>query len=195
MALTRGLQCYQGGRHLFVRLGPVDLVMAPVEDPPFAVEVEVVEEDTWRLLSSPPVLRPASEHPIRLMTRVVEDRPGRHGDLLCQGGRWRAVVYDLDQEPVCRESWVRESLCRLWSRAMARGCHNLAMPLLGATHRGISWTRSLELIAETVLPLPPGSGLRRVWLQVEDGRLLAVRQRLERWGESVTQSQGPRHHA
>jgi len=171
MPSDRKLECYRGGRHRPVRLGRVDLVIAPVEDPPFPVEVQVVEEDTWRLLSPPAVLRSSLEHPMRLMTRVIEDRPAQPGELLCRGDRWRAVVYDLEQEPVCRESWIATALSRILASAANRGRVSLALPLLGATQGGIPWTRSLALIGEALLGCPLDASLRRVWLQLEGSPL------------------------
>jgi hypothetical protein len=179
MAPIRRLQSCEGGRHRPVRLGSIDLVPAPLDDPPFEVQVQVVEEDTWRVLSPAPVLTTSFEHPIRLMTRVIEDRPARHGELLCRGTRWRAVVYDLDQEPICREDWARAALSRLLASASVQGLHSVALPLLGATHGGLPWIRSLALIAEALQPAPASVAIRRVWVQVESSRLAQARRRLE----------------
>jgi hypothetical protein len=168
MERTR-MRVISGGRHRAHRFGSVTVVAGTHRDPPFQPEVEVLEEDTWRLLSAPAHASPAAEHPVRLMTALIDDRPARPGSVLASGRRWLAVVYDLDQDPVCREEWVSQALDELLRTAARRRCRSLSLPLLGHTHGGLHWKRSLALLdgalrqAATAAPSP-----MRIWLRLPD---------------------------
>jgi hypothetical protein len=149
------------------RFGAVTLVASPRHEPPFEPEVRVLEEDTWRLLSAPAVVSPGREHPIRLMTALIDDRPSSPGSLLISQRGWLAIVYDLDQEPICREEWIISAMSKLLERARRRRCRTLSLPLLGHAHGGLPWRRSLNLLiralqepgADTPAPL-------KIWLVI-----------------------------
>ncbi len=169
------MRVISGGRHRAHRFGSVTIVAGTHGDPPFQPEVEVLEEDTWRLLSAPADASPAAEHPVRLMTALIDDRPARPGSVLADGRRWLAVVYDLDQDPVCREEWVSQALDELLRTAARRRCRSLALPLLGHAHGGLHWKRSLALLDGALRnpsQLSPSS--LRIWLQLPDELLAAA---------------------
>ncbi|MGD2082650.1 MAG: hypothetical protein PVF91_06775 [Chromatiales bacterium] len=163
------LRLVPGGRHTPVQIAGIEVVSSPAGDPPFPVDTRIVEEDTWRLLSPDPALRPTTEHPIRLMTDLVHDEPAAPGTVLVGRHRWRAVVYDLDRQPICRPEWVAAALGRLLALARERGRRSLALPLLGCRHGPLSWQESLGLLLEALAASGPPP--ERIWVQVGRGLL------------------------
>ncbi|RME35185.1 MAG: hypothetical protein D6786_02655 [Gammaproteobacteria bacterium] len=147
------------------RIGDFSVVVSPRTEPPFPVQAFLLEEDTWRVLSAPVRLPPMEEHPVRVMTDLIGQRPQRPGTLLIRGRRWEAIVVDLEQEPICRQEWVRQASMRALAAAADRRLRTLALPLLGSRHGGLTPARSLQTLLE-VLQETPGNGALKVWLQV-----------------------------
>ena len=166
MPHTPRLTPVPGGRHAPVRLAGVALLAAPETEPPFPVDVRMVEEDTWRILSPPPELPMPSEHPVRIMTDLIEDRPSLPGSVLVGRHQWRAVVYDLDDDPICREDWVAAAFEQTLRRARERGCRSLAVPLLGATHGPLTHLHALSILLAALRRAPRSQCPHRIWVQV-----------------------------
>jgi hypothetical protein len=168
------LRLVPGGRHAAVRIAGIDVVPGPPGDPPFAADTRVVEEDTWRLLSPGPSLQRSSEHPVRLMTDLVHDEPAVPGQVLVGRHRWRAVVYDLDREPICRPDWIAAALEAVLRLVRTRGRRSLALPLLGCSHGPIGWRQALDLVVAALEGSARPPFPARVWLQVEPQRRAEV---------------------
>lgn len=147
--------------------GGITLVVSAPDVPPFTPESRVLEEDTWRLMSAPPEVEPSPDHSLSLMEEVINDRPARPGSVLVARRGLLAIVYDLDADPVCRETWVAEALEILLKGADRLGLESLSLPLFGSVHGGLAWWRSLELLMEALIRAggQPHS-LKRIWLQV-----------------------------
>ena len=106
-------QVLPGGRRASDAVAGVQIVVARREDPPFAIDVEVFEEDTWLALSTNTDIIRSPDHPVRVMTRVWEAQPENPGSVTVKLGppaRLLAVVHDLDAEPSCTEEWVESAL-------------------------------------------------------------------------------------
>ena len=159
------LSVIHGGREKHIRIGVVEVTPGTRARPPFPVEIQVHAEDTWRILSADPVIRETvPEHPIRTMTGLIDDKPDEPGSVLRQGKRWLAIVYDLDQQPICREAWITQAMEKLLAMAARQGVRSLRLPLLGSEHGDLTWQRSLELICEAIGRAETGP--KRIWLLV-----------------------------
>ena len=160
------LHVIPGGIMRPFQIGQFELIASTHRKPPFPVIATLFEEDTWRVLSADPEIRPSYKHPIRLMTDLVFDQPAQPGAVLMKGKRWLAIVYDLDCDPPCREIWIRQALMDALERAVTHEIQSLAIPLLGSLHGCISWQRSLALILASLrwakAPVRP----IRIWLQI-----------------------------
>lgn len=169
------LQVIPGGRE-GRQIGPVTLYAATTDRPPFLPEVQVLEDDTWRLVSAPVELCLQPQHPVRTATDLLHDRPARPGSLLVGRRGWHAVVYDLDRDPICREEWVAKALRRVIARAGRRGYGSVALPLLGCTHGDLTARRCLALLLAALREHAQGAGPypQRLWLQVAPEQLGAV---------------------
>ncbi len=72
----------QGGLHQETAYGPVRIMAAPEETPPFQIDAMVFEEDTWLVMSASPTVCESDIHPIRLMTDVMNAEPETVGRVL-----------------------------------------------------------------------------------------------------------------
>lgn len=153
-----------------IRVGRVRVVIAPVGEPPFRVEAEVVEEDTFLVLSAGAEVTEPDIHPLRVLQAAHEAEPIPPGSVIVQSGeplRLLAVVHDLAQEPSCREEWVRQALAGVLLEARARRLRALALPVLGARH-GRMPAAPFGGLLRTALETDAPPSLVRVWLQATD---------------------------
>jgi hypothetical protein len=142
------------------------ITAAPSNLPPFPVEAVVVEDDTYHVLSSAPVVAPPDEHPLRILDAAHRNRPAPIASVALRDGtplRFLAVIHALDRRPTCRLAWVGtayENLIRECGRLRLR---SLALPPLGTVHGNLSRAISLELLDRSL----KGGGslsLERIWL-------------------------------
>lgn len=169
------LQVIKGGKSDDFRIGSVRLTCGDSEtSPAFTVDVQVVEEDTWQVISADPTIREIDEHPIRLMTGLIDQKPLTIGDVVVKGKRWHVVVYDFDQEPICRREWVETALQQVLNTAENNKVSAIAIPLLGCAHDCLTWDQSLGLLID-LLQKTSTASLQRVWLTVDASHLDAVR--------------------
>ncbi len=162
-----------------LRWGTLLIVPSPENRPPFPVDALAREEDTYLVLSADSELRPAAEHPIRLMTALHDAVPEPPGSVVVRPGsplRLLAVVHDLGREPSWREEWVGQALTGVLRECEARGLASLGLPLLGCVHGHLAVERSVELLRQTVRQIAP-TILRRVWLMVSSEKAETLRGR------------------
>lgn len=161
------LRLIHGGRSNRTTQGVVHVVMASREQPPFAVDAIVVEEDTYLVLSADPrVGEPHPEHPIRVMTSLLEVEPKAPGTIVVRDRspvEFAAIVHDLDQEPSWREEWIVSSLDRALAEAERRKLRSLGLEMLGAIHGKIERPRFLQLLRQALQRCDPRR-LERIWL-------------------------------
>ena len=127
----------------------------------------VCEEDTFLVLSGDTTLPEKADHPIRVMTGVMEAEPRDGGSIVIERGqppRLLAIIHDLNDEPSLQEPWLRDALTQIPLLARERGFRSLALPLLGTVHGRMGIQESWSLI-ESALSATP-STLERVWLQI-----------------------------
>jgi hypothetical protein len=150
--------------HLFIE--GVLVTVAPEDSPPYPVDAIVLEEDTQLVLSAPPVIPEQSEHPIRIMTALLESEPRPLGSVIVRAGlppRLLAVVHDLNRDPSADEDTVRAALRSLSVELDRLQAKRVRMPLLGAVHGVISRSQSIELITEMLREASPPA-LRHLWI-------------------------------
>jgi len=162
-----GLRLLSGGREE-IRLGTLHLRLAPASEPPFTPAAVAAEEDTWQVLSADPRLRPPGEHPVRVMTGLLDAAPLAPGSVLLRAGvplKLLAVVYDFDQAPCCRPEWVAACYAALFHTVAERRLHSLALPLLGLRHGRLSVAAAGDLLLAALAKAPRGR-LTHLWLVV-----------------------------
>ena len=155
-------------------LGPLRVVAAPADRPPFAVDALVVEDDTYGVLGADPEFREPTEHPLRILTAVHEMVPARPGTIRLAPGdppRLLAVVHDLSLDPTWKEEWVAQALDGALLESERRGLRSLGLPVLGAVHGRMPAEKFLDTLVDA-LARRPASTLERAWL-VPPPRLVA----------------------
>ena len=82
--ISAPLRLIDGGLHRETSFGHLRIVAAPENAAPFEVEAIAFEEDTWLVMSADPKICEPQEHPIRLMTDLIETQPEPVGSVLIQ---------------------------------------------------------------------------------------------------------------
>lgn len=178
----RRLRLIHGDLDRTVHCGPVTMMLAPEDRPPFAVGAVAVEQDTALVLDEEPVLNVPHSSLKQLgdeMERFSEPVPG---SVVVQRGtprRLYAIVHDLEQEPTWREEWVAAALENLMRLADRQHLQAVALPLLGSRFGKLSAERFVALLTQAIREFPPHEPLR-LWLVVpreEVHRLLKLLER------------------
>ncbi|MFH1349909.1 MAG: hypothetical protein ABII26_03140 [Pseudomonadota bacterium] len=166
-----GLRLIRGGLQCETRIGSIKIVASPEEIPPFPVDAVAAEEDTFLVLSADPVVREVHEHPVRLMTRLIETESETPGSVLVKGKgpfKFLAIVHDLNQDPTWREAWIAGALSEIFREAENRKLQSIALPLIGTKHGKLERQRFLTLLKRAV-DRSSKKYLRRIWLIVTKG--------------------------
>lgn len=151
-------------------IGSVRLsIVSPRQTPP--CDAVVLEEDTWQILAAGSEFSICTEHPIRIMTELLDTKPLSAGTVLLREG-WPltmvAVVYDFDAAPSCRSRWITAALEEILRICRERQVRSLLLPLPGVRHGRLSLRKALRLVTN-VLKENTYGGLRRVLLECTSG--------------------------
>jgi hypothetical protein len=175
------LRVIDGGLRREMTYGSLRIVAAPRTSRPFTVEALVVEEDTWLIMSAEPQMAEAEEHPIRLMTDVINAVKEKAGSVKVRDGeplRFLAIVHDVDSEPTWREEWIQSALIKILQEAASRKLTALGLPLLGTRHGRLEDLRFAELLASALLATAIYP-LNRLWLIAPPERNARIIDRLQ----------------
>lgn len=156
----------QGGLRCQTSFGPIRIVAAPEDSPPFGIDALVVEEDTWLIMSAEPKIGEPEEHPVRLMADLLKARPKSVGSVLVKGQNpmhFMAVVHDVNQDPTWREEWIESALKEIFRQAERRKLRAIGLPLLGTIHGKLANQRFGELLTRALVQTP-FKHLRCLWL-------------------------------
>jgi|TARA_B100000315_G_scaffold184003_1_gene172984 hypothetical protein len=131
------LRLIQGGNRCEALIGSVKIVASTKNRPPFKVDAIAAEEDTYLVLSEDLEIHEPTDHPIRLLTEVLETRPETPGTVLVKDKypyKLLAIVHDLGQDPSWKEKWVVSALQGIFHETEKRKVRSLALPMLGTLH-------------------------------------------------------------
>ena len=125
--------------------------------------------------------------PAQVLSEAARQRPRRRGTVVAapqQPGRpllLQAIVYDFEETPPTRESYVFEALMSAFEEAGSRRVSSLALPPLGTAHSGIEPARFLSLLTQVCYSaVELGTSLRHVHVLLSSPTELAVYERLLR---------------
>jgi hypothetical protein len=156
----------QGGLQCQTDFGSLNVIAAPETSPLFRIDAIAYEEDTWLMMSAEPEIAGPPEHPIRLMTDLIEARPQPVGSVVVRGKnplRFLAIVHDVNQDPTWREQWVEASLEIIFKESERRRLKAIGLPLLGTKHGRLEKKRFIFLLCR-VLKRTPLKHLKHLWL-------------------------------
>jgi len=163
------LQVISGGRDCHCDYRGVRIWLDDRPPPGFRADVEVLEEDTFRVLSAPAELRhEVIEEPFEtLVERMAEIRTTPVGSVIERQAvplEFLAVIYDFDADPVIDAQAVRSALSGIMALASRRRAHQLAIPLLGLAHGRFEPVECVRILRE-LLDEGRGGDIRAIWLQ------------------------------
>lgn len=160
------MRLIDGGLHREISFHHLRIVAAPQNAAPFNVEGLAFEEDTWLVMSADPKICEPPEHPIRLITDLIEAKPESVGNVLIQGNhplRFLAIVHDVNQEPTWKEEWIESALQEIFRKAEQRRIQAVGLPLIGTLHGSLKYRRFAVLLGR-VLQQTTINHLKRLWL-------------------------------
>lgn len=163
------LRVISGGRECSCLHRGVRIWLDDRPPPGFTPDVEVLEEDTFRVLSAPAELRhEVIEEPFEtLVERMAEVRTTPVGSVIERQAvplEFLAVIYDFDADPVISAQAVRSALSGIMALAARRHAHRLAIPLLGLAHGKFSPADCVRILRE-LLDEGRGGEIHSIWLQ------------------------------
>ena len=144
----------------------IRIVAAPESNPPFEVKARAFEEDTFLIMSAKPTVCDIPEHPIRLMTDLINTKPEQVGSVRVQGTkplRFLAIVHDVNQDPTWKRDWIKSALEKIWHEVEQRKLTSVGIPLLGTLHGKLQMSNFVDLFADTLMQACHNS-LKRIWL-------------------------------
>lgn len=120
------------GRAIFIR---------PATHMPRRADVRVVEQDSWLLLGEQSRLR-EDERPAWVQANQLESAPSyRPGTVVARAGQpvqLMMIIYDLEQQPICKPQWVKRALSAVLEYAHDHELSCLQVPLPGYYHGGLT---------------------------------------------------------
>ena len=143
----------EGGRSKRTTINTITLAIIQNSSSPLPVDVRVFEEDTHLVLTNDGVIRYTEEHPIRLMTEIMETKPQKPGSIITNNARWYAIVHDLDAEPSWRLQWIKDAYLATLKLGETKRVQKLGLPLLGSVHGDLPPEQSLEILIQIIKPL------------------------------------------
>lgn len=155
----------QGGRDRTWQFGGLQVWIAVAHEPPFFPDYELIEEDTWRVLGAGRKFHEVKEHPVRLMTGVIDQAAMETGTCFRRGRRVFMVMHDIEQDPVCRTEWIEAALARAFRCVDRQQGVTLSMQAPGIEHGHLALANSLEVLTGA-LRCAECEHLGRVWLQL-----------------------------
>jgi hypothetical protein len=153
------------------QLGPVRVVVAPENAPPFSVDALAVEEDTHLLLSSDGVVEEPEEEFEELVAAAGKRPANTPGSVLVRKAtplQFLAIVHDIDCEPTWREEWIASAINGVIEEAEWRRLSSIGVPLIGTRHGNIEMRR-VALWLGRCLSRSSFRFLRRVWVIAPPG--------------------------
>ena len=154
------------------RLGPVHVVVAPEDAPPFPVDAVAVEEDTHLLLSSDDGVVEEPEEEFHQLVAAASERPANTpGSVLVRKTKplqFLAIVHDIDCQPTWREEWIASALNGVIEEAEWRRVESIGLPLIGTRHGNVE-TRRVALWLGRCLSRTAFRHLKRVWVIAPEG--------------------------
>lgn len=132
------------------------------------VDAIVEEQDTNLLLGRVTSIEETRDSFPALVKKMERQKPLGPGDVIVEGTlpkRFTSIVYDIEQDPVCREEWIITALANILEKCGTFKISTLAMPLFGIAHGKLSEEKSLDLIMQ-VLQQHRDKYPRKIWLYI-----------------------------
>lgn len=114
----------------------------------------IVEEQDTNLLLGPITDMREVRESYRTLIKQMQDQPARSpGEIIIKDQRpvrLLAVVYDLEQEPVCQTAAIKQVLADLMVEIQKHRFKVVAMPMLGTTYGPLGVEEFFNLLRDTI---------------------------------------------
>jgi len=152
--------------------GRIAVIAAPVDQPPGTIDAEVQEQDRALLLQVSDNLPAEPEAPAWYLANILNRQPSLKPGTARLVERKipaviQAIIYDVEQETVCRPEWIIAALHSILTIAREQNFTSLGIPLLGYHHSGLATMELLKFL-DDALRVTPQSNLNSVWLMTPD---------------------------
>lgn len=152
--------------HYTTSVGPIEITVAPPEQPPWDVDVIVEEQDTSLLHGNTHVMRDTAESYETLISIMQRQAPLVPGQVIVRHTtpmRFIAIVYDIGKKPEYRLDWIATALEKLLHEMEIYQARSIAMPLLGVAYGRCPDTDFMDLLC-TMLPAVRADYPEKLWL-------------------------------
>jgi len=115
------------------------------------VDAVVEEQDTNLLLGKTPVIMDTIESfpaLLKKMEQQVHEIPGNVIVKRSVPKRLIAIVYDVENTPICTKTWIEEALQNILAQCDKYEIKTLAMPLLGTSYGKLNEETSIRLLQD-----------------------------------------------
>jgi hypothetical protein len=140
----------EGGRDKQATINTVHLAVVPDSLDPLPVDVRVFEEDTYLVLTVDPVMRYTEEHPIQLMTQVMEEKSKKPGSVIINNISWYAIIHALDATPTWCQEWIKKAYRTALMLGEKKRVQKMGLPLLGSVHGNLPHEKSLDMLLQEI---------------------------------------------
>jgi len=148
-------------------VGDVEIAIATNHFPPFDAVAVVEEQDTSLVLGETDEIREPGEKPAWYLANIADTQflltPGHVIVRDTHPLRLQAIVHDLDQDPICKATWVSQALHQIIEITEKRNIHSLQMPLLGTRYGGVEIQQFIDLLLGE-LTTEHTASLKKLWL-------------------------------
>jgi len=134
-------------------MGNVTISVCAADKLPLTVDAIVEEQDTNLILGTYPGIRDTKESYPALVRKMERQKPLLPGQVIVKNTiplRFTAVLYDIEQTPVCTEELIADVLNELLHKFNEYRLKSVAMPLLGSTHGKVKVSGFIKLLQDTL---------------------------------------------
>ena len=130
------------------------------------VDAVVEEQDTNLILDNAPVIvNTIDSFPalVRKMEQQVLEVPGNVIVKHYSPKRFYAIIYDVEETPICRETWVTKAFKNIFIYCETYKIKVLAMPLLGTSHGKLEEEKIVSIL-QNVLHINRHKYLKKIFI-------------------------------
>jgi hypothetical protein len=132
-----------------IMMGKTTISICAADRQPLTADAIVEEQDTCLVLGTEPVIRDTRETYEALVSKMERQKPLLPGQLMIKNTvplRITAVLYDIEQTPVCSGGTVAMVLNNLLDTCSEYRLKSVIMPLLGCSHGGMKVSAFITLL-------------------------------------------------
>jgi hypothetical protein len=136
-----------------IMMGNVTISVCAADRQSLNVDAIVQEQDTHLILGTEPAIHDTHESYPSLVKKMERQKPLLPGQVIVKNTiplRFTAVLYDIEQTPVCTEELIADVLKSLLHKFNEYRLKSVAMPLLGCAHGKIKASGFIKLLQDTL---------------------------------------------